>query len=150
MQMKPAHMLAQGAMSVIAIQNAASSLLLRAQARVRAHEMANVQHDAGVLMLDPIKETLRHCRIAKRQARPLYGFILDTWTLVGFVSDMNAGSVLATYGTGAVTNFASAIATVVFLVPIADSWPRMFRRIKEKYRIGPATSILFYIVDSLK
>ena len=72
----------------------------------------------------------------------LYGFILDTWTLVGFVSDMNAGSILATYSTGAVTNLASAIATVVFLIPIADSWPRMFRRIKEKYRIGPATSSL--------
>ena len=72
----------------------------------------------------------------------LYGFILDTWTLVGFVSDMNAGSILATYGAGAVTNLAGAIATVVFLVPIADSWPRMFRRIKEKYQIGPAVSSL--------
>jgi energy-coupling factor transport system substrate-specific component len=70
----------------------------------------------------------------------LYGFILDTWTLVGFVSDMNAGSILATYGAGAVTNLAGAIATVVFLVPIAHSWPRMFRRIKEKYQIGPAAS----------
>jgi energy-coupling factor transport system substrate-specific component len=68
----------------------------------------------------------------------LCGFILDTWTLVGFVSDMNAGSILATYGAGAATNLAAAIATVVFLVPIAHSWPRMFRRIKEKYQIGPA------------
>lgn len=68
----------------------------------------------------------------------LYGFILDTWTLVGFVSDMNAGSMLATYGAGAATNLAGAIATVVFLVPLADSWPRMFRRIREKYQIGSA------------
>ena len=68
----------------------------------------------------------------------LYGFILDTWTLVGFVADMNAGSILTTYVTGLVTNLAGAIATVVFLVPIADSWPRMFMRIKQKYQIGPA------------
>ena len=68
----------------------------------------------------------------------LYGFILDTWTLVGFVNGMNAGSIMATYGAGVITNLAGAIATVVFLVPIAHSWPRMFRRIKEKYQIGPA------------
>ena len=70
----------------------------------------------------------------------LYGFILDTWTLIGFVSDINPASMLATYGAGAATNLAAAIATVVFLIPIALSWPRMFRRIKEKYQIGPAVS----------
>jgi len=66
----------------------------------------------------------------------LYGFILDTWTLVGFVADMNAGSIAATYGAGFLTNLAGAIGTVVFLAPIAATWPRMFGRIKEKYEIG--------------
>ncbi len=68
----------------------------------------------------------------------LYGFILDTWTLVGFVADMNAGSAFATYAAGFFTNLAGAIGTVAFLVPIAISWPRMFGRIKSKYQIGPA------------
>ena len=68
----------------------------------------------------------------------LYGFILDTWTIVGFVADMNAANVFATYTAGFVTNLAGAIGTVVFLVPIAISWPRMFGRIKSKYQIGPA------------
>ncbi len=68
----------------------------------------------------------------------LYGFILDTWTIVGFVADMNAANAFATYAAGFFTNLAGAIGTVVFLVPIAISWPRMFGRIKSKYQIGPA------------
>ena len=68
----------------------------------------------------------------------LYGFILDTWTIVGFVADMNAANAFATYTAGFFTNLAGAIGTVVFLVPIAISWPRMFGRIKSKYQIGPA------------
>ena len=68
----------------------------------------------------------------------LYGFILDTWTIVGFVSNANAASVFTTYATGFANNLAGAIGTVVFLVPIAISWSRMFGRIKSKYQIGPA------------
>lgn len=63
----------------------------------------------------------------------LYGFILDTWTIVGFVSDANAVSVLTTYVAGLVNNVASAMGTAAFLVPIARSWPRIFGRIKERY-----------------
>ncbi len=63
----------------------------------------------------------------------LYGFILDTWTIVGFVSDANAVSVLTTYAAGLVNNVASAMGTAAFLVPIARSWPRIFGRIKERY-----------------
>ncbi len=65
----------------------------------------------------------------------LYGFILDTWTIVGFVSNANATSVLATYVAGLANNVASAMGTVVFLVPIAHSWPRMFGRIRERYQM---------------
>ena len=66
------------------------------------------------------------------------GFVGDTWALVVSANGLVAGSIRATYGAGVITNLAGAIATVVFLVPIAHSWPRMFRRIKEKYQIGPA------------
>lgn len=66
----------------------------------------------------------------------LYGFILDTWTLVGFVAEANTTSIIATYTTGFFTNLASAIGTVIFLAPVAVSWPTMFGRIKEKYEIG--------------
>ena len=65
----------------------------------------------------------------------LYGFILDTWTIVGFVSNANAASVLTTYAAGLANNVASAIGTVAFLVPIAHSWPRIFGRIKERYQM---------------
>lgn len=63
----------------------------------------------------------------------LHGFILDTWTIVGFVSNANTTSALATYAAGLVDNTANALGTVVFLVPIARSWPRIFGRIKERY-----------------
>lgn len=63
----------------------------------------------------------------------LYGFILDTWTIVGFVSDANAASVLTTYVAGLANNVASAIGTAAFLFPIARSWPRIFGRIKARY-----------------
>lgn len=66
----------------------------------------------------------------------LYGFILDTWSIVGFVSNINAASIIATYAAGLATNVASAIGTVAFLVPIAHSWPRMFSRIRERYQAG--------------
>ena len=66
----------------------------------------------------------------------LYGFILDTWSIVGFVSDINTASVIATYAAGLVNNVASAVGTAAFLIPIAHSWPRMFGRIKERYQIG--------------
>lgn len=68
----------------------------------------------------------------------LYGFILDTWTFVGFVAGMSSSSMIATYTAGFFTNLAGAISTVVFLLPIAISWPKMFGRIKEKYEIGTA------------
>lgn len=66
----------------------------------------------------------------------LYGFILDTWTYMGFVAGMNSSSMFATYAAGFVVNITSSISTVVFLMPIAISWPKMFGRIKEKYEIG--------------
>jgi hypothetical protein len=66
----------------------------------------------------------------------LYGFILDTWTIVGFVANANAASALSTYASGLVNNVASAIGTVAFLVPISRSWPRMFGRIRERYQIS--------------
>jgi len=66
----------------------------------------------------------------------LYGFILDTWNLIGFVSEINAATIATNYIGGFTYNLAHAIGTVIFLVPIAISWPKMFGRIKEKYGIG--------------
>lgn len=66
----------------------------------------------------------------------LYGFILDTWTLVGFVNPITVASAVTTYTAGAIYNLAHATGTVVFLLPIATSWPKIFNRIKLKYGIG--------------
>ena len=44
-------------------------LLLGAEGQVRVHEMARVQHDALVLVADPIKEQPGHLRLGQREAR---------------------------------------------------------------------------------
>ena len=72
----------------------------------------------------------------------LYGFLLDTWTLVGFVQPLSPATIITTYTTGAAYNLLHAIGTVVFLLPIAASWPHMFDRIKRKYGIGAGDDII--------
>ncbi|MBQ9021321.1 MAG: ECF transporter S component [Eggerthellaceae bacterium] len=68
----------------------------------------------------------------------LYGVILDTWTVVGFLNPISFEGVLATYSIGFAYNLTQAVATVVFLLPVAGSWPAMFDRIKVKYGIDQA------------
>ena len=71
----------------------------------------------------------------------VYGGILDTWTLLGFVAEITPQSIATTYFAGFTYNLGHAVGTVVFLLPIAVSWPKMFGRIKTKYGItGPDTS----------
>ena len=78
----------------------------------------------------------------------LYGFILDTWTLVGFVDPMTPASVASTYTVGFFYNLMHATGTVVFLLPIATSWPKMFERIKVKYGIDQGGAAESAIVPS--
>lgn len=69
----------------------------------------------------------------------LYGFILDTWTLIGFVSELTPATIALTYSGGAIYNLGHALSTAVFLVPIAKAWPTKFERVKRKYGIGAVT-----------
>ena len=66
----------------------------------------------------------------------LYGFILDTWTLVGFVEQITPATIATTYLGGVTYTFFHASGTVAFLLPLAAGWPKMFNRIKVKYGIG--------------
>ena len=67
----------------------------------------------------------------------LYGFILDSWMLIGFVHPTSIAAMLATYAAGLPGNLVHAAGTVVFLLPIATAWPPLFDRIKRKYGISP-------------
>ena len=66
----------------------------------------------------------------------LYGFILDSWMLIGFVHPTSIAAALATYAAGLPGNVIHAIGTVVFLLPIATAWPPLFDRIKRKYGLS--------------
>ena len=62
-----------------------------------------------------------------------YGFIMDTWTLVGFVSPINWATALAVYGAGLPLNLIHGASTVIFLGVLYIPWRRKLDRIKRKY-----------------
>ena len=66
----------------------------------------------------------------------MYGFLLDSWMLVGFVQPDSVAAALATYAAGLPLNLLHAAATVAFLLPIATAWPPMLDRVKRKYGIA--------------
>lgn len=65
-----------------------------------------------------------------------YGFLLNTWHIIGFVSPITWQSVLLTYAAGAPYDLVHCIATVFFLAIIYVPWKRKLERIKSKYAIG--------------
>ena len=68
--MQPAHPGRHVAVRVVAIANVVQRLPLRAQLRVRAHQMAGVEHDAHVVVRDAVEQAARHRRVAEREPGP--------------------------------------------------------------------------------
>lgn len=65
----------------------------------------------------------------------IYGFILDSWHVVGFISPLTWQSALAGYGAGFIFNCAHALSTVAFLTLIFVPWSKKLERIKMKFGI---------------
>ncbi len=65
----------------------------------------------------------------------LYGFILDSWTLVGYVNPVTPEAALLLYGAGLPFSLTQMVATIVFLIPTLKPWGRMFEHFKIKYGI---------------
>lgn len=65
----------------------------------------------------------------------LYGFIMDSWYIVGFISPITWQSALSGYGAGVPFNFSHAVSNVIFLLPIYKPWCKKIRRIQTKYGI---------------
>lgn len=63
----------------------------------------------------------------------LYGAILDSWNLVGFVHPITWESALLNYGAGFALNLVHGIATVVFLRLIWGPWHAKLARVRRKY-----------------
>ncbi|MDD5806089.1 MAG: ECF transporter S component [Eggerthellales bacterium] len=71
----------------------------------------------------------------------LYGLIMNTWTLVGFVHPITWQTALVVYGAGFPLDTVHAIATVVFLGLIFIPWRRKLERIKRKHALGSDRSV---------
>lgn len=65
----------------------------------------------------------------------VYGLVLDSWTVVGFISPLTWKGALATYSAGAPFNIAHAASTVLFLALLYRPWVRKIERVKTKYGI---------------
>ncbi len=63
----------------------------------------------------------------------LYGLIMDSWHMIGFVTPLTWRSALSAYGAGFIFNLVHSIATVVFLIPILAPWTKKLMRIKLKF-----------------
>ena len=62
-----------------------------------------------------------------------YGFLLNLWTLVGFVRPLTWEAVVLTFSAGFMFDLLHAVATVLFLLLFYAPWRRKLLRIKTKY-----------------
>lgn len=67
----------------------------------------------------------------------LFGFLMSTWHLVGFVHPLTWESALLTYGAGAPFDCIHGAATVIFLLAIYTPWQKKLTRIRQKYALIP-------------
>ena len=65
----------------------------------------------------------------------LYGGILNSWHVLGFVRPLNAQTALAAYAAGLPLDITHGVATVVFLLAIWGPWRRSIARVVRKYAL---------------
>ena len=68
----------------------------------------------------------------------LFGLIMDTWSIIAYVSPITWQAAVIKYASGLPFTISHAVATVVFLVPILAPWTRKLGRIKRKFGIQEA------------
>lgn len=66
-------------------------------------------------------------------ASVLYGIILDSWSIVGFVNSSDIKDIFAVYIAGIPFTAVHAASTVIFLLILYKQWLRIINRIKNKY-----------------
>lgn len=66
----------------------------------------------------------------------LYGAILNSWHILGFVRPLNWQTALAAYVAGFLLDVTHGVATVAFLLVIWGPWRRSIARVVRKYGLG--------------
>ena len=66
----------------------------------------------------------------------LYGFILNSWFIIGYVHPLTFAKAMAAYGAGLPLDVIHAVATVAFLGVLYMPWAKKLTRIKEKFALG--------------
>ena len=66
----------------------------------------------------------------------LYGAILNSWHILGFIRPLNTATALAAYAAGFPLDVTHGVATVVFLAGIWGPWQRSIERVVRKYDLG--------------
>lgn len=65
-----------------------------------------------------------------------FGFVLNTWSIVGFFHPQNILQALAVYAAALPLDAVHAAATVAFLLVLYAPWRRKLARIRRKYALG--------------
>ncbi len=63
----------------------------------------------------------------------LYGAILDSFYVLGYISPLTVATALAAYAAGVPFNLTHATATVAFLAALHTPWRKKLQRIKQKF-----------------
>ncbi|HPX92847.1 MAG TPA: ECF transporter S component [Bacillota bacterium] len=66
----------------------------------------------------------------------IFGLIMDSWHIIGFIQPLTWKNALAAYGAGLPMNLTLSVATLLFLLPILEPWSRKLTRIKRKFDLS--------------
>lgn len=96
-----------------------------------------VGYGAGVLAQHGVFDHGRKAVLAYGFASPLvYGFLLNSWYVVGYLNPITWEGALLAYGSGLPFDLVHAVSTVAFLAVLYRPWKRKLERISEAYSLA--------------
>lgn len=69
----------------------------------------------------------------------LFGWIMNLWMIVGFISELSLESVIAVYAASFVFDLAHAVSNVFFIIVMGKPWIKILERFKRKYGLIEAS-----------
>lgn len=91
---------------------------------------------SGVLADHGLLRSLRSACVLGFLSAMLYGLVLNSWHVLGFVRPLTWQTTAAAFATGFPLDVVHGIATVAFLSVIWNPWTRQLRRVVAKYGLG--------------